>query len=197
MTIEICQAFCISRNYGLAGIENGKDCYCGNTILNGGIAKAKACITPCGGNTLERCGGAKSMSLFQITNFVFPSHPKIVQNYQYQGCYKEPNRGHVLSGPSFKSTAGMTVESCVAFCRNQVPIHIYAGMTNGIQCFCGSTRLPAALQGPSVCNSLCSGNKTEFCGGSNYLDIYLGPAVLPKKKPALLPGRRYKTEWSA
>ncbi|KAF4632511.1 hypothetical protein G7Y89_g5614 [Cudoniella acicularis] len=174
MTIESCAAFCFASNYGLAGVEYAQECYCGNVLLNGGVVGATGCTMPCKGNSAEYCGGSVRISLFDITYYVPPSSPQVVQNYVYQGCYHEPAQGgRLLSGPSYVDQNGMTVESCVSFCQSQTPTQTWAGVEYAQECYC-STALPAGavLEPDGTCATLCRGNDKEFCGGNSVLDVY-------------------------
>jgi hypothetical protein len=162
-----------SRKFGYAGLENGKDCYCGNTLPKGRAPGTSGCGKPCAGNSVERCGGTSSLSLFRSTNFVFPSRPQSVSGYNYRGCFAEPRRGRVLYGPRYSDKSRMTIESCLSFCKQQSPPLKFAGVENKKTCICGDSINPrTSPQGPGKCNSLCTGNKLQFCGAAGYIDVY-------------------------
>lgn len=78
MTPDMCTSFCSQQNYKIAGIENGHECWCGNTIQNNQGIKVDdgECSTPCKGDqTLSQCGGAWRISLF--TSFDEATRPSI------------------------------------------------------------------------------------------------------------------------
>lgn len=173
MTIESCQAFCSSstNNYGLAGLEFASECYCGNGLQSGSTLGQKNCNMPCNGNSSEICGGSSALSVYNLTTYVPPTTVKAVGSYVSKGCYQESTTGRLLSGASYTNATGMTVESCVAFCKtnNQA----YAGLEYAKECFCG-TSFPttAATASLSSCNMLCTGNHKEFCGAGGLLNMY-------------------------
>ncbi|KAH7003124.1 WSC domain-containing protein, partial [Fusarium venenatum] len=68
MTVDTCLDKC--GNYKYAGVENGRDCYCGNTVnWQGLIGQGKNvtmtdCNINCPGNSLAYCGGLAKMNLY-------------------------------------------------------------------------------------------------------------------------------------
>ncbi|KAI9673289.1 MAG: hypothetical protein M1829_004354 [Trizodia sp. TS-e1964] len=58
MTIETCATFCSGYNY--FGVEDGRECYCGNSIDTGAapVVSESYCNHVCIGNVREICGGA-------------------------------------------------------------------------------------------------------------------------------------------
>ncbi|CZR39290.1 uncharacterized protein FPRO_05517 [Fusarium proliferatum ET1] len=68
MTIESCLDYCEEKGYSLAGLEYGRECYCGNTMekshlpVKGQLGK---CEMPCAGNKEQVCGGPGALSLYQ------------------------------------------------------------------------------------------------------------------------------------
>ena len=64
----------------------------------------------------------------------------------------------------------MTIEKCLEFCSNGG--YAFAGVESEYECFCGNN---APSQNPiddSECNSKCSGDSTQICGGSWKINIY-------------------------
>ncbi|PMD64690.1 WSC-domain-containing protein, partial [Hyaloscypha bicolor E] len=60
MTVEACVNACSAYTY--AGIEYGRECYCGNTINpGGGPAPTTDCSFLCPGNSLEYCGAGSRL----------------------------------------------------------------------------------------------------------------------------------------
>jgi hypothetical protein len=75
MTQDRCLATCYMYNY--AGLEYGRECWCGNGPINwagnagaaaGGNATEPECSKPCMGNTAQKCGAGKRMNLFVLRN---------------------------------------------------------------------------------------------------------------------------------
>ena len=67
MTIEICQNSCGAVPYTYVGLENGRDCYCGNEF-NGEPKNLPLteCNLPCMGNEDETCGGGSKMQVYTL-----------------------------------------------------------------------------------------------------------------------------------
>jgi len=65
MTVEHCVYHCNNNYNNLAGLENGKDCYCGNATTNGAsTAPDSDCNIMCAGDASENCGGTYSLGLY-------------------------------------------------------------------------------------------------------------------------------------
>jgi len=75
----------------------------------------------------------------------------------------------------------VTPENCIEACTNlakpgpepKIPGYILAGVEAGNQCFCGNTNISSSWNAPaSDCNTPCSGNSEEICGGAWRMNIY-------------------------
>ncbi|EJT97496.1 WSC-domain-containing protein [Dacryopinax primogenitus] len=65
LTIDGCLSYCDSLGFVLAGVEDGNECYCGNTVENGASPIDESeCDTPCVGDDAEVCGGNYRFNLF-------------------------------------------------------------------------------------------------------------------------------------
>jgi hypothetical protein len=68
MTQELCTAQCSALGYVFSGTEYSAECYCGNSLANGGgpapDGNAK-CNMPCNGNAAEICGGPDRLTMFK------------------------------------------------------------------------------------------------------------------------------------
>lgn len=70
----------------------------------------------------------------------------------------------------------MTVAACTSAC--QAAGYVLAGCEYGGECWCdntftnGGTIAPPTADGLSGCSMLCNGNLSEYCGGSDRLDVY-------------------------
>jgi hypothetical protein len=176
MTIEACQAFCTTNNYALAGLEYASQCYCSNVLASPSAVGDTQCTMACSGSGAETCGGSNAISLFNNTAYIYPSNPQVVNSYVYQGCYHEGTNGRLLSGPSYSNDTGMTVESCTAFCKGNMPNGVYAGVEYAQECYCAASLPTTAVletdTGHETCNMLCKGNDKEYCGAGNLLNVY-------------------------
>lgn len=90
------------------------------------------------------------------------------------GCYTDSVSSRTLNAAQNYDTKGMTTESCAAFCKS----YKYFGTEYSQECYCANSLGPqstvAANAGQS-CNMACTGDSTETCGGSGYLNLYQNP----------------------
>ncbi|KAI9776670.1 MAG: hypothetical protein M1835_005454, partial [Candelina submexicana] len=187
LTTTLCQHFCLSNNYGLSALQNGTICSCGNGLQSHSVISTTTnnnCSTPCAGNSSEICGGKDALSVWNSTKSdIPPSTVKAVGEYAFQGCYDASSAGLFSNstggGIRYVNNTGMSVESCVSFCSDGD--YDYAGVQNSSECMCDRALARNATKasdggggfrggdggggGSGACDSQCSGNRREFCGG--------------------------------
>lgn len=181
LTVESCQSLCLKNNYGVAGLENGSICSCGNGLQSYSSTVGhldSACNTRCNGNFSETCGGLNPstgetyLSVWNSTsNTIIPTFVHQVGAYPRVGCFRNVNitttTTALYSGP-----LPVSVESCVGFCIsfNNLP---YAYLKDGQTCYCAPF-LPssAELWDDVRCTKTCAGNSREFCGGIEGVLVY-------------------------
>ncbi len=66
---------------------------------------------------METCGGSSRLSIFNNTAYAYPTALSSTQGYAYAGCFAELSGTRLLPQASYSSSTGMTVESCVGFCK--------------------------------------------------------------------------------
>ncbi|KAG0636289.1 hypothetical protein HOY80DRAFT_891585 [Tuber brumale] len=88
--------------------------------------------------------------------------------WSYLGCANETDP-RALNGGRLTSES-MTVTKCQAFCidRNLT----LSGLEAGNECYCGTALQSHSTLGFTGCNTVCSGNSSETCGGSDRLSVY-------------------------
>ncbi|QRW03063.1 glyoxal oxidase [Ceratobasidium sp. AG-Ba] len=64
MTPNTCISACAQRNFMLAGVENGSECYCGNTINQALPTKDADCKKTCAGDDSQYCGGGWRLMVY-------------------------------------------------------------------------------------------------------------------------------------
>ncbi|EEU38288.1 uncharacterized protein NECHADRAFT_34566, partial [Fusarium vanettenii 77-13-4] len=181
MTIDYCTAVCKEQGYPLAGMENGRECYCASALTNGAsYVKASICAAApkmiCSGNMTQYCGGPNLLTVWNDTSYTPPvqlviGSTKIANNTAtYQGCYSEPSGGRALSSDRTSDTVGMTNEMCVAFC--QAGGYLYAGTEYSQECYCGNTIGGDNIPDISQCSMQCKGNIFSYCGAGNRLSVW-------------------------
>lgn len=64
LTRNKCLVICSYGGYAYAGMEYGRECWCGHT-LGDNVSMNGTCNMPCAGNASETCGGQLSLDLYQ------------------------------------------------------------------------------------------------------------------------------------
>lgn len=173
MTVPKCLNYCQTKGFQYAGIEYGKECYCGRELSSSASLSAPSnqCNMMCGGDSLALCGGPNALQLYQNPSYAV-SNPMVdgYSGYKYQGCIQEV-AGRALVG-KFADQTDMTVETCIGSCYRAG--YAYAALEYGSQCFCASgLSNGASLSNTSnQCNMPCAGNRYELCGGPNAVQLY-------------------------
>ena len=103
--------------------------------------------------------------------------------WTYVGCYDDQiHDPSTLPFDTFGPFNNMTVELCISSCKGNG--YRYAGLEYYGSCYCGN-----AIQGPpanpSQCNTPCTGNTSETCGGANTLSIWEDP-TFPSVNPSTI-----------
>ncbi|KAK7993333.1 hypothetical protein PG989_006714 [Apiospora arundinis] len=177
MTIDSCQEFCTKNNYPLAGVEYGRECYCGRFLQPpAGYIYQKDCNMPCKGNGDQMCGGNSRVSIFNNTNFRGPSAMKAIPDstWQYVSCFMEPLYGRALTN-LVKADDRMTVPMCTQACQGAG--FAFAGLEYGRECWCGADKSDdledaSDPQCAMQCDMPCGGDANAICGGRGAIGIY-------------------------
>ncbi|KAK4969922.1 hypothetical protein LTR66_011603 [Elasticomyces elasticus] len=101
---------------------------------------------------------------------VTPRGPSVlpsVGSFVSIGCYNESAAGRTINAKTFANDS-MTVEACGAFCAG----FTYMGVEYARECYCGNAMRAGSGPASSGCTMVCKGNKYEYCGGSNRLNMY-------------------------
>ncbi|OCF31583.1 hypothetical protein I317_07683 [Kwoniella heveanensis CBS 569] len=66
MTVDTCTAFCKTSGFTYAAVEYGRECYCGNSLVNGAsLTKySSQCTMTCAGSKKQQCGGPNALALY-------------------------------------------------------------------------------------------------------------------------------------
>ncbi|KAF4976007.1 hypothetical protein FZEAL_7263 [Fusarium zealandicum] len=95
-------------------------------------------------------------------------------HYELQRCFTEGTSTRALNQ---KGTAkdDMTLENCAAFCDG----YTYFGAEYGRECFCGNQLSTGSVKATNQkdCSFTCPGDKTQYCGAGNRLQLYRNTAV--------------------
>lgn len=171
LTISKCGSLCTDFEY--FGLEYGSECYCGNARDISSTAAPEAdCSMPCSGDSTETCGNGDRLSIYKSLSYTPAVEPSI-DDYDYEGCFSDSPAARVLSGPSLEAD-DLTVEACSTYCNGTT----YFGVEYARECYCGDILSLSAEERPeSDCAFRCSGNKTQLCGGSSRLNLYVKHAT--------------------
>ncbi|KAH6653915.1 WSC domain-containing protein [Truncatella angustata] len=186
MTIDTCLAYCSTKGYHTAGLEYGRECWCGNALASGAQLDAGIrgnCSTPCAGDESQTCGGASLLSVYKNDTVRAASWVPGVGGYVYAGCYDE-GKGRAV-GDFRAADAAMTVDACVGICGGKG--FAWAGLEYGQECWCarGLNKNAPLLSSPGQadqCTMQCAGNKGQTCGGSNKVSVYRSNGAQKEKR---------------
>ncbi|EEP77316.1 predicted protein [Uncinocarpus reesii 1704] len=167
LTVGDCANLC--GQYQFFGVEYGRECYCGNMKNSESVLVDDAeCSMACSGDSSELCGAPYRLSLYKNTEWVPTINPEI-PGYNHLGCYNDSASSRALSG-TFMYNEAMTVDLCASFCDGAN----YFGVEYFSECYCGDSLSPTSTEQPDTgCSFFCSGNSTQFCGGSNRMNLYM------------------------
>ncbi|KAF5018771.1 hypothetical protein F66182_9240, partial [Fusarium sp. NRRL 66182] len=187
MTVEKCVAECKGNGFRYAGLKYWGVCYCGSTV-GGAQLDDKECNLPCSGDNTQKCGGDKSLSIYQdptfkVTNLggVVTLVKGVVQSiagYKPNGCYTDASaKGRALTWAMDLDSSTMTPTRCLNACANQgFPL---AGIEYGGECYCGNVLANDTMKADvNDCNMACNGDKTLLCGGPSRLSVYISEDLL-------------------
>eukprot|EP01059_Diplonema_ambulator_P016847 TRINITY_DN28820_c0_g1_i1.p1 TRINITY_DN28820_c0_g1~~TRINITY_DN28820_c0_g1_i1.p1 ORF type:complete len:2516 (+),score=639.61 TRINITY_DN28820_c0_g1_i1:711-7550(+) len=159
-SVERCATICKHNNYTFLGLQNGEDCYCGNSTGSAQLTADTVCNMPCTGNSSEKCGGSLANSVYSTTG---PSAP--TPSSYFAGCFVEAG----LMDFFYTSTA-TTQESCARSCF--FASYNYYSLYNGNSCYCTNDISTSSMTHPAKCKMACSGDSSEYCGGSSTQRVY-------------------------
>ncbi|TVY75850.1 WSC domain-containing protein [Lachnellula suecica] len=177
LTVESCILFCNNTAYTIAGVEYGRECYCGNTLNTDGSTYGVAssgCTFTCAGNNSETCGGPNFLDIYAtgpLTSGSTTSTPAHFTVANANGsCASDYTPAHnyvrTLSGAATTSSS-MTQEACARFCAG----YTYYGVEYSTECYCGNSINSGAVVATN-CTDTCAGNSKESCGGSWAMNIF-------------------------
>ncbi|KAG8752026.1 hypothetical protein FRC14_007434 [Serendipita sp. 396] len=189
MTPDKCQTLCDAQGFPLAGMEYGRECYCGYTLFGGNHASTDGiCTMACAGDAAQTCGGPNAISIYVKDNFAYtngPASPLASYNeFENPRCFRDYVGQRIFTaGPSTGIPADqMTVQKCIDGCA--AAGFTAAGLEYARECYCGNTGSPLATGADiSDCSMPCLGDASAFCGGAEHLLIYTKPNTTPEPTP--------------
>lgn len=64
MTVNLCVQYCTNLSNQYAGVQNGSECYCGNSFRKYGIRNDSSCDVNCSGDNSNQCGAKNFNSIY-------------------------------------------------------------------------------------------------------------------------------------
>lgn len=117
-------------------ISSGRECYCGNSFVNGGsdnLISESQCGVKCSGDNSQACGGHSTLSLY-TNKALAPKAASLPSGWSAVGCISDKNtNGRTLAAYSFVSNS-MTYTSCLSGC--QARNYTLAGVEYGVSLSC-------------------------------------------------------------
>lgn len=177
-----CQSTCKGLGKAVSGTENGRECYCADSLdeMSGGYRVADSeCNTACAGDASAKCGGYARLSVRMTAGAAGASSSNGAEGNI--GCYET---GSAIGKAGYDTTfSSMSTDYCRRTCRLKgFPA---ATLMNGNRCLCGTSADVGASLPSTLCNSACSGNSTQTCGGPSQVAVYdtNGPGAMPPTMP--------------
>ncbi|KAH8667651.1 WSC domain-containing protein, partial [Tricladium varicosporioides] len=193
MTIEACETACyFGSGFLYAGVETGSQCWCGSFVANERTVNT-TCNIPCAGKPSEICGGTGRINVYKAIlpvvtastiqtssstatskSTATPSSTSMPTWFPI-GCYSDDSSARSLNTRT-SITGGdtnMSSKNCIAACG--AGGFTYAGVENGVECYCDSAIRSSGTPSDGCSNIACKGNATEICGGVNRLNVFLNP----------------------
>ncbi|KAL2199244.1 glyoxal oxidase like protein [Corynascus similis CBS 632.67] len=208
MTVAKCTAACRAANYILAGVEYGGECFCGNTIANGGAPATSGCSMVCNGDSSEFCGGPDRLNVYSYQNqyepsvtsraipsttpagptssSAVPAPTDLPEGWSYHGCWVDGKQGRILPHQLPDSQTNSQA-ACASACDEAG--YSISGTEYAVQCFCGNAIYNGGAETDDAdCSTPCPGAPDEKCGAGDRLSIvsrgppqiYAPPAPIPK-----------------
>jgi hypothetical protein len=169
MTSGYCKSQCAKLGNKWAALKAGNLCYCGQDFNYGvsGFVADSACNVKCTGNATDMCGGYYQAQIYNITG-LDASLGSVKRLDGWQGCYTQKTGSSALNKATW-SRDDVTPISCINGCSELG--YKLAGL-QGNTCSCGDTSAAGAKLADSSCNTACTGDKAQICGGNEAIDIY-------------------------
>ncbi|CAM9168327.1 unnamed protein product [Chrysoparadoxa australica] len=144
---------------------------------------SNSCKTPCGGNSLEACGGPLINSLYEV---VKPLESE-TSDFTALGCFLPPPEAWVpgtQAGYSVAYINKLTPVQCFSECAGLTP---FFALKQNV-CMCWASML-GAIETPDSCQNLCPGDDQALCGGvwsSSAYSVDSTAGLPPKPEPPIL-----------
>ena len=165
VNIDMCYRHCLSFELNFFGLQYSNECWCTDEFVGDGVNPG-VCDMECSGDPSEDCGGNLSMDVYELVPIVEEPIEGTVDEepgYDHIGCFQD-SLGNRLMEFNFEDD-NMSIEACVIHCYR------FFGLQNGNECWCADEFIGDGVN-PGVCDTNCSGDQSEICGGNLSMDVY-------------------------
>eukprot|EP01113_Clastostelium_recurvatum_P014135 TRINITY_DN17653_c0_g1_i5.p1 TRINITY_DN17653_c0_g1~~TRINITY_DN17653_c0_g1_i5.p1 ORF type:complete len:1080 (+),score=151.93 TRINITY_DN17653_c0_g1_i5:26-3265(+) len=176
MSVRMCATLCASVNTRYMAVQNGNECFCGNSY--GSAGNATNCNVPCANNPSGGlCGGPEANDVYRLND----QNP-FFSTGTYLGCYNNHDGVNMnfpfTDGTDVPYTVGITSDNVITFHNTpntciQICGYLnfkYAGVMYD-KCFCSDDEsYDRFITGD--CRVKCQNNQTLTCGGNYASSIY-------------------------
>jgi hypothetical protein len=190
LTVENCHSKCTASNHPYSGVENGGECFCGDSLdpkahYYSGADETKSCNVACQGDSNYSCGGSWALNVYHDSSVILPPKIKktgLPKNVEYLGCFKD---SEVRILPILLYPHGLTLEICHSECS--AAYYPYSSLESGNECWCGDKFNPSnqIYEDEKNCNKKCAGDSLTACGGSWAANIYHDSSVIARPWPQI------------
>lgn len=128
------------------------------------------------------------------------SHVPSPPSWTALGCYTDDDaKFPVLEKQVSSDDKSLQIKSCETKCWQASTSRniLYAGVKQGNQCWCGSFVGGQTSKNQSDCNTPCSGNAKEMCGGKERINVFQPVTTTVKPATTTLKGSATTTEKSS
>ncbi|KAH7097284.1 WSC-domain-containing protein [Auriculariales sp. MPI-PUGE-AT-0066] len=173
MTPEKCVASCADRGFNYAGLQFGRECWCGSQFDASRLGPYP-CNMNCVGDPSQNCGASgflavtSSRTVRRRPPACSPTHRQRLsrptqkdvsiggvdlQGWDPVGCYSDNDGPRTLRGISLDAMGQMSPKICVAQCGGLS--YSYAGIEGGSRCHCGNELYATNKLNASRCDAKC------------------------------------------
>ncbi|KAI1789214.1 WSC-domain-containing protein [Ganoderma leucocontextum] len=169
MTVGSCLSTCASKGYSMAGVEYGRECYCGNSFANsqGNALASSVCNMACAGDKASTCGGSWALTAFKF-NSVNVALPTSVASSTSAAL---PSASPAPSNSTISLPAGWTAVGC----RKDVPgraLNVDAYTSQSMTVAATFVNGGGAVLADAACDMACTGDSSHVCGGPEALTVF-------------------------
>eukprot|EP01064_Diplonema_japonicum_P038083 TRINITY_DN9118_c6_g1_i1.p1 TRINITY_DN9118_c6_g1~~TRINITY_DN9118_c6_g1_i1.p1 ORF type:complete len:322 (+),score=51.10 TRINITY_DN9118_c6_g1_i1:69-968(+) len=161
-TVQECLNVCHFNGYHYAGLQDGAECWCGQSLTGSKRTHTSECNHHCTGDEAAYCGAPFMNSVYSL------DMPLPVLSSTFKGCFSDNIGGPYVMPVKAYDNSDNTISECVSVCGFNG--YKYAGLEYGSECHCSSSI--DELTPAEGCEMPCAGDEKSVCGGFYKLSVY-------------------------